>query len=72
MSLTAEHKKALKEGRLRAERERKRAAVARVRTFRKWLGQSAAAQAKGRKAPPIPEVPTDADYKTWRANGGRT
>lgn len=63
-TMTAAHKRALRDGRERAARQRRREAIARVRAWKKWCELSAKdfAAALGK----MPERPSDHDYRVSR------
>jgi ferric-dicitrate binding protein FerR (iron transport regulator) len=49
----------MREGRQRAERQRRREAIARVRAYEAWLKAGSVLRR-------IPAIPSDADYRTAR------
>jgi hypothetical protein len=61
-ALTAEHKKALAAGRRRKQTEDRKAAIARVDAYERWLK-------RGSVLRQIPPIPTDADYRKARDAG---
>lgn len=58
--LTITHKQALLDGRRRAYKRRHAEAIRRVNAWQQWLRAGSPIRS-------IPEVPTDADYRHWRA-----
>jgi hypothetical protein len=60
--MNADRLAAMREGRIRAERERRKAGIARAVAYERWL-------ARGSKLRDIPPIPTDADYELARAAG---
>ena len=60
MTPTPEHLRKMREGRLRAQRERERDAIHRVRQFTAWLKAGSVLRDIPR------ELPTDADYAIAR------
>lgn len=59
--MTDGQKQALRQGRERAARQRRREAVARVKAFRSWMLT---------REGPMPVVPRDSDYQAFRSVTG--
>ncbi len=70
--MTSAHLTAMRVGRTRAARLRRRESIARVKAYRAWLRADAAyygAKHLGLRIPPkpaMPEVPSDHDYRVSR------
>jgi hypothetical protein len=63
--MTTQQKTALAQGRKRHQAEQRRASIARVQAYERWLAQGSSLKAIGR----LEKIPTDSDYAVARAAG---